>query len=193
MKILFAALLVFFLSACASTQASYDPATGVITSIDSRDLADHLNYKAYATNGKDDKAKPIFNMTAHEGQTIQLSGVKSISVWAPETGRGNSGLQAPVQRKSAFVEGLAAVGQFSKDVGSWFVPAWMFTEQNKTSRHQSDNNLEQYKINTEAWSGVSQSWSNTTNTAITKKPDVFMVPMGSTEAAAPPAPEVPAE
>lgn len=194
MKFLFAFLLALSLTACSSTPAastSYDPATGVVSGLDSEDLADVVINKNYVTGATTQKAaRPIFSMQGVEGQTMELKNVKSITVWAPETASSQPVLAAPTRRPNKFVAGLAAAGSFIRDIGSVATPIVMFTEQGKSARHQSDNNLEQYRINTNAWSGTTQA-------VVERGPYVYTVPAGSSAAPAatpaePLAPAVPA-
>lgn len=188
MKILFALFLSLFLTACASNKTTYNPETGVASGMASEDIADVMINKNYTTAVSTPKAaRPIFSLQGVEGQVMELKNVKSITVWAPEPTADNAqGLQLPGKRPSGLVQFLDATGNFVQKVGSVLVPMKMFSEQNKTARHQSDNNLEQYRIGTDAW-------STTTNNAIAKDPYVYVLPAASAPATPAPTTPVPAE
>ena len=88
--------LVFILTGCATTAEKQKTANDYYTA--------QKDFAASQAAGK----KPIFEMKGIEGQSIELKGVQSLTVWGGGEGQQATLQAAPVQR-SEFVEGLGMV------------------------------------------------------------------------------------
>ena len=68
--------------------------------------------------------KPIFELEAHPGQTIQLLGVKKLTVWGPEAARG----YRLAAYQPGWLQGLKALGPFGVTLGSLYLQGMWQTE-----------------------------------------------------------------
>lgn len=68
--------------------------------------------------------KPIFELEAHEGQTIQLMGVKKLTVWGPDAARG---FRLAAYQPS-WLQAVKALGPLGVTLGSLYIQGMWQTE-----------------------------------------------------------------
>lgn len=152
MKMVLAALAVAALvSGCAATQQEM--------AHEERMVDKHL--EAHKTK----TPVPIFALEAHEGQTISMSGVKSIRVYDPAA---NAPIPQLPQRKTGAEVAWDGVTKTLGIVTAPLVTLGMHQSSQTTARKQIDANVEMQKVNMGTLGGVaSQGFEAIKSTAET--------------------------
>lgn len=170
------------LSACASPRNATlkNGEISNITSAEATTLArDNIRQKKVEDVQKN--AKPIFELKAQPGQTIQISGVESITVNVPQDLR-----ELLAERPSEVSENVQVLDRMVRAGERVVVPLTLGKFAADVAKRRSDNAKAVALDNNATRRAEAQSQSETVGDlidALTAKPDYFVLPAGATPVA----------
>ena len=173
MKLLMTLMMIPLLTGCLDSFS--EPVVDVVGSLKneptvksgmtSRDAAHLATYRAYLKAMTDTPAPVLLDIQAHDNQKIEITGLKSLKVYAP-TQPLTSTLKAPERPKSALAEAFEVGGNFVEKVGRVVVPWMIFEKGADTSVRLSEIASQERQHNVSTLKDVSESgMSGVTSTA----------------------------